>query len=323
MTMNWLRRTAVLAACASAALLTACGSSSVESAFTPTRIVSFGDALSDVRQTGGRFTINDGSTNIWAEQLAVKYGLGLTEVSAGGTGYARGNARVTATPDAAGVVTTLTLTQQIDAFLRADSIREGDMLVVNGGVSDVIAQMAAVTAGSITPDQMVENANAAGRAMAAQVHRLVNAGAKHVVVAGTYDLGRSPWAASIGQTDLLRLASSSSSRGSFNSGLLASLSTLDGRVVLYVDAERHFNLVINSPGNYSLNNIVTPVCTSVDNGNGIGIGAGQVNSALCTLNTLLPGADRDRYAFADAVYFTPVVNRLFGVYAYDQVRQRW
>ena len=87
--------------------------------------------------------------------------------------------------------------------------------------------------------------------------------------------------------------------------------------------ETMFNLLINSPGNYSLDNSVTPVCTSVDSGNGIGIGAGQVSSALCTLNTLLPGANRDRYAFADPVYFTPVVNRLFGVYAYDQVRQRW
>ena len=59
MTRNWLRRTLVLAACASAALLAACGSSTVESAVTPTRIVSFGDALSDVGYAGKRYTIND------------------------------------------------------------------------------------------------------------------------------------------------------------------------------------------------------------------------------------------------------------------------
>ena len=325
MTMNWLRRTAVLAACASAALLTACGSSSVESAFTPTRIVSFGDALSDVGQTGTRFTINDGSpNNIWAEQFAVKYGTTLKAVSDGGTGYARGNARVSASPDAAGEVTTLTLKQQIDAFLSADSIREGDMLVVNGGISDVIAQMAAVTAGTISPDDMVNNTTAAGREMGAQVRRLVDAGAKHVVVVGAYNLGRSPWAASIGQTNLLERASivSGTQGQGFNNGLLSRISDL-GDHVRYIDAAFYFNLLINSPGNYSLDNSVTPVCTSVDSGNGIGIGAGQVSSALCTLNTLLPGANRDRYAFADPVYFTPVVNRLFGVYAYDQVRQRW
>ena len=143
MTMNWLRRTAVLAACASAALLTACGSSSVESAFTPTRIVSFGDALSDVGQTGTRFTINDGSTNVWTQQFAASYGTTLTAASAGGQGYARGNARVLNSPDAAGFAATLTVKQQIDAFLAADKVGSGDMVVLNGGISDVITQMAA------------------------------------------------------------------------------------------------------------------------------------------------------------------------------------
>ena len=324
MTMNWLRRTAVLAACASAALLTACGSSSVESAFTPTRIVSFGDALSDVGQTGTRFTINDGSTNVWTQQFAASYGTTLTAVSAGGTGYARGNARVSASPDAAGVVTTLTLKQQIDAFLSADSIREGDMLVINGGISDVIAQMAAVTAGTISPDDMVNNTTAAGREMGAQVRRLVDAGAKHVVVVGAYNLGRSPWAASIGQTNLLERASivQGTQGEGFNNGLLSSISKL-GDHVLYIDAVNYFNNLIASPGNSNLDNSTIPVCTSVDSGNGIGIGAGQVSSALCTPSTLVAGANPARYAFADPVYFTPVVNRLFGDYAYGKVSDRW
>ena len=115
---------------------------------------------------------------------------------------------------------------------------------------------------------MVENADAAGRELGAQVHRLVNAGAKHVVVVGTYDLGRSPWARSIGQADLLSRASgsSASTRAGFNTGLLSSISNLDGRVVRYVDAALYFNLIINSPGNHSLDNSVTPVCTSVDSG---------------------------------------------------------
>ena len=317
MTMNWLRRTAVLAACASAALLTACGSSSVESAFTPTRIVSFGDALSDVGQTGTRFTINDGSTNVWTQQFAASYGTTLTAASAGGQGYARGNARVLNGPDAAGFAATLTVKQQIDAFLAADKVGSGDMVVLNGGISDVITQMAAVTAGTLTEAQMITNAEQAGRDFAAQVRRVVNAGATHVVVAGTYDLGRSPWATSINKVSLLSEASSR-----FNRTLLVDIVDLGDRV-RYVDAAYYFNLLVNSPGNYSLNNSTTPVCTSVDSGNGIGIGAGQVNSALCTSGTLLAGADPIRYAFADPVYFTPVVNRLFGVYAYDQVRQRW
>ena len=163
MTSKWLRRTLVLAACASAALLTACGSSTVESAVTPTRILSFGDALSDVGYAGKRYTINDGSTNIWAQQFAASYGRTLDAASAGGVGYARGNARMTLTPDAAGVAGTRTVTQQIDDFLAAGTIGTNDMVLVNSGISDIITQMAAVKAGTITEATLVANAQTAGR----------------------------------------------------------------------------------------------------------------------------------------------------------------
>ena len=96
-----------------------------------------------------------------------------------------------------------------------------------------------------------------------------------------------------------------------------------GANVRYIDAAYYFNLLVNEPGNYNLSNSTTPVCTSVDSGNGLGIGSGKVSSALCTKDTLISGADPLRYAFADSVYFTPVANRLFGVYAYDRVRARW
>ena len=317
MTMNWLRRTAVLAACASAALLTACGSSSVESAFTPTRIVSFGDALSDVGQTGTRFTINDGSTNVWTQQFAASYGTTLTAASAGGQGYARGNARVLNSPDAAGFAATLTVKQQIDAFLAADKVGSGDMVVLNGGISDVIANMAAVNAGTMTTEQMITASRQAGTDFAAQIRRLVNAGAKYVVVAGTYDLSKTPWATDIGRTTVLNSASSA-----FNEGLLVGIVDL-GANVLYVDLAYYVNLYTSSPSAYGFENATKAVCTSVDATDGIGIGAGKVNSALCTTSTLLASANQDKYAFADSVYLTPSAQRQFGTYAYDRLRSRW
>ena len=84
-----------------------------------------------------------------------------------------------------------------------------------------------------------------------------------------------------------------------------------------------FPLLVNSPGSYGLSNSTDVICTSVDSGNGIGIGTGQVNSALCNSNTLRAGADATQYVFADPVYFTPVAHRMFGTYAYDRVRARW
>ncbi len=317
MTRNWLRRTLVLAACASAALLSACGSSTVESAITPTRIVSFGDAFSDLGYAGSRYTVNDGSTNIWAQQFASGYGRSLETVSAGGTSYARGNARVALSPDAAGVAATLTLTQQIDAFLAADHLGSTDMVLINGGPSDVIAQVAAVQAGSLSEATAVANAQAAGRALGDQVRRLVSAGGRYVVVTGSYDLARTPWAIKAGLTGVAGSTSSA-----FNTALLVAIVDL-GANVRYIDAAYYVNLLVNSPNSFSLYNSADPVCTSVDSGNGIGIGAGQVNAALCNTSTLLSGADHNRYVFADPVHLTPAAHRLFGTHAYDQVRSRW
>ena len=317
MAANWMRRTLMVAACASAALLAACGSSTTESAITPQRFIAFGDAMNDVGQNGSRYTVNDGSVNNWTLQVVANYGKSLTPVSAGGLSYATGNARVSAKPDAAGNASTRTVTEQIDAFLASGSFAATDVVMVSGGISDVIAGMAAVSAGTQTEAAMVAASLKAGEDMAAQVRRLVNAGAKYVMVTGTYDLSKTPWAKAIGREALLADASSR-----FNEGLLVNLVDL-GAHVLYVDLAYYVNLYTSVPANYGFNNATAAVCTSVDPTNGIGIGAGQVNSALCTSGTLLAGADPIRYAFADPVYFTPVVNRLFGVYAYDQVRQRW
>ena len=298
MAANWMRRTLMVAACASAALLAACGSSTTESAITPQRFIAFGDAMNDVGQNGSRYTVNDGSVNNWTLQVVANYGKSLTPVSAGNA-------------------STRTVTEQIDAFLASGSFAATDVVMVSGGVSDVIAGMAAVNAGTLTQDAMVAAARKAGEDLAAQVRRLVTAGAKYVVVTGTYDLSKTPWAKTIGREALLSNASSR-----FNEGLLVGIVDL-GANVLYVDSAYYVNLYTSVPGNYGFNNSTAAVCTSVDANNGIGIGAGQVNSALCTSSTLLSGANVTSFVFADSVYLTPSAQRQFGTYAYDRLRARW
>ncbi len=317
MAANWMRRTALVAAVASSALLAACGSSTTESAITPTRFIAFGDANADVGQNGSLYTVNDGSMNNWTLQVAANYGKTLTPASAGGLSYAVGNARIQAKPDAAGNANTRTLAEQIDAFVVSGSFGASDVVLVTGGISDVIAGMAAVNAGTQTEAAMVAAARKAGEDMAAQVRRLVQAGAKYVVVAGTYDLSKTPWAKAIGREALLTDASSR-----FNDGLLVNIVDL-GANVLYVDLAYYVNLYTGVPGNYGFNNATDAVCTSVDAGNGIGIGAGQVNSSLCNTSTLLPSANTTAYVFADRVYLTPSAQRQFGTYAYDRLRARW
>ena len=321
MAANWMRRTVVVAACASAALLAACGSSTTDSELTPDRFIAFGDGFTDVGQKGSRYTVNDGSVSNWTQQLASRYGKTIAPVASGGLSYAAGNARITAKPDAAGEATTLTVTEQIEKFFKdGRSFGANDVVFINAGPSDLIAGMAEFNAGpqtDATKATMVVAARQAGEELATQVRRLVTAGAKHVVVTGTYDLSKTPWATAISQTSLLHDASSR-----FNEGLLVKIVDL-GANVLYVDAAYYVNLYTSSPGSYSFDNATTPVCTSVDTGNGIGIGTNQVNSASCTTATLLPSANQNKYVFADAVYLTPSAHRQFGDYAYDRLRARW
>jgi outer membrane lipase/esterase len=317
MASHWMRRSFVAAACASVALLAACGSSTVESAISPSRVIAFGDAFSDVGQTGSAYTVNDGTVLNWTSQFAKRYGKTLTPSTSGGTNYAYGNARLSATPDAAGNAATPTITTQLDSFLATQKFTDNDLITINGGLSDIIAGMRAVQAGTLTPAQLQTQARQWGTDLGALVRRIVNAGGTHVVVAGVYNLGKSPWGIAIGQQDLLYQANKQ-----FNEGLNIAIVDL-GRNVQYMDLEYYANLYVDSPSSFGFNNSTTPVCTSVDAGNGNGTGTGQLNAALCTPSTLLAGADQTKYLFADQVYFTPSANRQFGDFTYDKVRLRW
>lgn len=317
MATQWLRRGWLCAVGATALLLAACGGGSVDSQFTPARIVAFGDAVADLGQNGARYTINDGSVSNWTQYIANGYNRPLVASSAGGTSYAIGNARVTARPDAAGNAATPTVTEQVDAFLAGGAPLSGDLLILSAGTSDVIVQGKAVIDGAQTNQQALDAVGLAGRELAAQARRLVQAGATHVVVVGPYNIGRTVWAIQASQTPLLEALSNR-----FNDQFKVTAEDL-GANLLYVDAALYVNLLSGSPTNYGLSNAIVQACTSVDPGPGIGTGTGQVNSNLCTTSTLLAGIDRDKYLWADRAYLTPQGHRLLGEYALNRLRERW
>lgn len=333
MTATWFRRVLLSLACATATLLAACGSSTIESALAPSRFLAVGDAFSDLGQTSNsvvtnaRYTVNDGSVNIWAEQLASRYGLALKASASSGLSYAQAHARVSQATDAVGG-SAPSIKAQVDTLLAANSLGANDVVLAQGGISDLIAEVAS-GAGTAT---MTANVKQAGSELGAQVRRLVNAGAKYVVVVGPYNLGQSRWAIETGQRDLLRDLSTA-----FNTGLLVAIADL-GANVLYVDAALYFNLVTATPTGYGLSDVANPpdrspaitaaeaspaACNSVDAGVGIGTGTGQVNSARCTTSTITSGVNYNTTLFADRVYMTPIGQRLFGNFAFDKLRQRW
>jgi outer membrane lipase/esterase len=294
-----LRRITLVAAVAASALLASCGSGSVYSALEPTRIVAMGDGLTDLG--AARYTVNDGTTNVWVQQVAASYGLGITQAP-GGQGWAQGNARVVLKPDAAGGTATLTMTEQVNAFLAANTIGKDDLILLNAGVSDLWVQAKDIKAGSITEAQALLNAAEAGKALGALARRLVAAGATHIVVVGTYNLGKSPFAAAQGLSSTLENASLK-----YNEALLVDMVDL-GANVLYVDAAFRYNQIINQPTSYAFTNSTSAACSTPD-------------ASTCTQSTVV--ADYATYVFADDKYFTPAAQRSFGDYAFSRIKTRW
>ena len=316
MAFQWLRRALLLAA--SALLLAGCGGGGeIEDQLNPSRIISFGDAMADLGNTGGRYTVNDGSLNNWTLTVASNYGRTLAPRAAGGLAFGVGNARVVAEPDAAGDSSTPTVQEQISAFLATGAPREDDLILVGAGTSDLIVQVRAVLSGQQSQSDMLANVSQAAIALAGELRRLVNAGARHVVILGPYNLGRSAWANETGQGGLMTQASSE-----FNKRLKIALDGLGGRV-LYIDAEQEFNLFTSENGGFDLDNSTSAVCTTVDAGEGIGTGTGQINSRTCTTATVVAGANYQRWLFADRVYPTPRGHQLLGDFAWNVIRNLW
>jgi outer membrane lipase/esterase len=286
---------------AAIASLSACGSGSTVEPLVPANFVSFGDGATDLGQTGQRFTVNDGTVNTWAEQTAITYGRTLTASVTGGLGYARGGARISTGANS--------LEAQITAHLNKGAIGTNDVLLVDGGATELFALAQSRLSGAIANDTALNAAaKTAGQAMAAQVRRLPAAGARHVVVSNSYNISQSPFATA----NTITAALSGASR-EFNDALKIALVDL-GNTVLLVDAEAYFSLVYNNGTSYlgASANVTGKACTTP-------------TANTCTLTTLTggTGSNYNAYMFADDRYFTSNLNRLWGAQVYTKIKARW
>lgn len=296
---HWIRRAASAAlTLGAAALLAACGSGSVVSDLRAERFIALGDGFSDVGQGGHTFTVNDGSPT-WLQQLASYYGLTLEPANAGGWGYAQGHARVDSGAHS--------VREQVDQLLDRTTLdAKTDVVFINGGMHDIVA---AVEATGWT-DETRATIEAAAKALAEQTRRVVDAGARHVVVTGVYNLCRSPWAYANG---LERDYEDCMPAQAFNDKLLTEIHDM-GATTLYFDAALFYNLIVNKPSNYPVDNIQDAVCTTPD-------------ASTCTPATVVQ-PNYNRYLFADDLHFTPAMQRLFVdkdwlENAYNRFKNRW
>ena len=250
-------------------------------------VVVFGDSLSDSGNVG-RFTTNPDP--VWSEIVAQTFGASGMNSFAGGPNYAFAGACVNpATP--CDVDMAPTVTEQIDQYLSSRSGRAdpGVLYTIWGGVNDV--------ADSLLNDLTKAQAHTleASAVNVAQVRRLQEAGARHILVFNLPDISQSPYAVNLGpivQGALTQLGSL------YNETLYAGIrESEDGIVPINVFA--FFNEIVEDHETYGFTNVTGKACRDPNNPN-----ANAVNSFACGPEgsgspvTYESGANR-QYLFAD------------------------
>jgi hypothetical protein len=255
-------------------MLSACGGASstvkplteyVAPTIAGSRIIAFGDALSDAGQGGARYTVNDagaGGSMTLAERLASNFGFtSMTPVNsgvlAGGAySYAQGGALISGAGSVA---------SQIDAFVNAgNKLTDNDLVVITAGQQDIVNAATAYYANPTDAQAATAKANIATAAadLVQSIQKLTNSsvGAKHVLVIAPLNVARTPWGLSQGAnypsssanyTFLEKLSvalEGDNSAGSFGSQLALSIgnaypSTSSGLKVFLADLSSYFNLM--------------------------------------------------------------------------------
>ncbi len=284
-----------LAAAAALALLAACGGSTTQyEAFTPDRVVVFGDDNSVLTATGRRYGVNglDASGNfdcnfepLWMQTVAARYGYVFAECNTGSppaTPKALTLASVGArVADAAGT--------QLTTLQAAGGVRDKDLVLVMIGINDVLELYGQYPTRS--EESLLAEARARGEAAAALVNRLVGLGAR-VVVSNLPDMGLSPFARAE--------ATANAASGFDRAALITRLTTafneqlgvkvlLDGRYVGLVQMDLRTQIIARAPGSDGVLNFSTGFC------------ADTATAPTCTTGTpATTGAVASQYLWADA-----------------------
>jgi outer membrane lipase/esterase len=277
------------------------------------RVVSFGDSLSDAGNIGlapaaagglggllgpsQSFTTNPDP--VMVELLARHFGFTQTpSLLPGGTNFAWGGA--CARPAAAAPCTNnpnpiTRLDAQITSGLTGGAADPRALYTVWMGANDLFG---AIPVWAANPATASANATVGGipvaTAVVQQVGRLQAAGARNIVVLNLPDLGVTPQFSSGPFAAASPLASLATV--SYNGALSQGLATL-GTGIIPINVNGLFNEIRANPGAFGFTNISGVACTSS-------------SSITCTPNTLVAPGANNTYLFADGVHPTGAAHRL-------------
>jgi phospholipase/lecithinase/hemolysin len=310
----WLERMTAISAIA---LLAACGSSSKYDEFIPSRIVSVGDQVSYLGSStaspaySDRFTVNnlagEATVNHWVLQLAASYGLS--------TNLAAADPAIVATADPV-----LNKVANLAARLATVTPRSGDMLVVNGGMADLIALADEVANGTKTTAQALTAIASAGTELQAlllaqQSHY------KNILVINAYDLKNSPYA----RTKTFAAGSTLTTATfqqllydmtrAFNTALIRNAGTFNsGTGIRLFDAETLFL-------NANLYNVgITAAGMSEGTCSSFSSTDSATRTACTTTAATAISSSYDTRLFADDKFPSPAAHRFLGSQAYAYLR---
>lgn len=273
MKLRWtLLRAAGLAV--TAALLASCGGSSdglVE--FVPGRILVFGDQASVITADGRKYTINavnaDGSVRCdsnltWVQILASSYGKGFPECPLSAETSAPASRILARSGATAGGTHEFDLAQQVTRQLElpADAgggIMSNDLVSVLAGTNDVVGAYERFEAGEIDEAAAIALAEQAGVAIATQVNRLADAGAR-VLITTVPDVSLTPYGRSKTVAGTARL---SYLTARVNAKLLVTIDN-DGRRIGLIELNPYLIAVVSNPPAYGYRNARDAACVPVD-----------------------------------------------------------
>ncbi len=297
-----------LATAVAVAALAACGggTSQIE-AFEAERVVAFGDETSALTSDGRKYGVNvlkeDGSLDcaaqpIWVQAVATIYGFVFAECNPQNVAAPQAVMRAEAGARVAD------LAAQVDTQLAAGGVGGRTLVTVLVGLHDVLDLYA------LYPDTdraaLLSQARARGAALAAQVNRLVGAGAR-VIVSTIIDVGLTPFALAekAAYTDTDRAALLSALTAEFNAGLRTEMLN-DGRFVGLVLADEMVQAMVRAPSAFGLGNVTAKACTAV--------------LPDCNRNTLASGADPATWLWADELRLAFNAQNRLGILAASRAR---
>ena len=260
-------------------------------------VVVFGDSLSDSGNAatgsglppGTSFTTNPDP--VWAEIVAGAFGVSGANSRAGGSNYAFGGACMNpATPCDFGDVPTVTEQIGQHLSLRSGRLDPNALYTIWGGLNDI--------ADSAQDDLRNNRQNSPGHVLAAaevnaaQIRRLREAGARHVVVFNMPDASLAPFAVALGSEAQAGL---SALVGQYNEKLYAGIRENEEGVVP-ININVALTALAANPGRYGLTNTTGTACRAPIAAGAVSIQCGPAGSPFPV--TYAPDTN-NTYLFAD------------------------